>query len=467
MAALASAAVGKWIVFPVLVKDNQSSTARVSKFEVNPVRKIPINTSDNQSEVVSDFNQRNLQKSYVHSVIFAQDDFPLAIASETASKSDTFNPIYSVQQLLANQGIVIPGIDENSSHADALFAVYFSDSGTISDQAIEIILGDWARINPAAAWQWIESNDTTEILHQYRATIVQHWLEQDADAALLAVTSLQWSNDKDELLADYASFIAIEEPDRAFYWAYGLADDRSRRRVLDRVIYDWASADPEQVILHLNSIAEPEIRQQMLIQAGPAITAKLIQTNAQQALLWINSLGEHEQQFLSPIAFQQWVNKNPVEAMNWLTAQSDNPDNELYMSSVATTLAYQNLPVAMQVFPTMTIAIQENMAPSIAYSLYQVNSDDAKIWSNNLSSLSVQRSAHRGTLKASVDAEPEFALQMALEYTGNDQNQVLVDTAIEVDQQHPGLIEIWLTNAPVNEAQRQVIREALVRSPPD
>lgn len=383
------------------------------------------------------------------------------------SNIDGTQPASNIYQLLANNGIALVGIDNLSSHLDALFAAYFDQTEADSEHAIEIILGDWAKTHPAEAWQWIQSNDTTGVLDRFRVSIIQHWLPLNADAALLAIMNLATSDEKDQLLANYAAFVAIDEPDRAFYWAYGLTNEKSRRHALDSVVYQWASSDPEQVILHLNSIVEPEIRQQMLFQSGPTITAQLAQTNPQRAMLWTSSLNKYENEFLSPIAFQQWVNKNPDEALNWLTAENNNLDSELYMSSAATTLAYQDLNVAMEVFPAMTQTVQENMASSIAFSLYQVNPNDAKVWSNNLSNQVLQNNANRGILLASVDTEPEIALAMALAYTGHDQNDVLVHTAIEVDQQHPTLLESWLLSAPLNNAQVYEIREALVRSPED
>ena len=387
---------------------------------------------------------------------------PSVLADNNATQS-----IESVYKRLANQGIFLTGIDDRSSYLDALFAAYFDVTESDTEHAIGIILGSWAKTHPAEAWQWIQSNDATGVLGQFRLTIVQYWLPIDADAALLAIMDLDTSDEKDRMLADYAAFIAIDEPERAFYWAYELTTDKARRLALDRVVYEWASSEPEQVILHLDGIAELEIRQQILFQAGPTITAQLIQTNPHRAMLWTNSLNKHEYEYLSPIAFQQWVNKNPTEAMNWLSAEYNSTNSELYMASAATTLPYQNLSVAMQVFPVMTATVQQNMASPIAFSLYQVNPNDAKLWTNNLQSATLQNNANRGILLATANTEPETALLMALDYTGRDQDQVLIDTAMEVDQQHPTFLENWLLTAPLNTAQVHKIRKALVRSPTD
>ena len=390
--------------------------------------------------------------------------------SEAVPSTAQANPVNaspSVQQLLADQGITLAGINDNSDHVDALFTAYFDQTDIDSDHAMEIILGDWAKSKPAEAWQWIQSNDTTGALHQFRATVVQYWLPLDADAALMAIVGLTASDDKNELLADYAAFIATKEPDRAFFWAYGLSDANARQQALDRVVYQWASSDPEQVIIHLSSITEPDIRQQLLFQAGPTITAQLTQTNPYQAMTWTDTLNENEFAFLTPIAFQQWININPTDAIAWLATEKNYQNSELYMASAATTLAYQNLPIALEVFPTMTDSVQESMASSIAFSLYQIDPNDAKTWSFNQTNPAVQLKANRGMLLASVDTEPEFALQMALDYVGQDQNEVLVTTVTEVDQQHPDLLETWLLNAPINDTQLQNIQTALVRSPPD
>lgn len=369
--------------------------------------------------------------------------------------------------LLADQGIVLEGIDSNSTHVDTLFMVFFNQTNIDTEQALEIILGDWAKSEPAQAWQWIQNNDPTGVLSAYRATIVHHWLPIDANAALLAITSLPTSNDKDLMLAGYAAFIAVEEPDRAFYWAYGLTNKTTRQLVLDSVVYQWASSDPEQAILHLENIIEPEIRQQLLFQTGPALTSQMTQTNPHRSMMWTSSLNKYENEFLSPIAFQQWINKNPDEAMSWLISENDSVSYELLMTNAATTLAYQDLPVAIEYFPSMSNSIQENMASSIAFSLYQVDPNEAKNWSNNLPVPKTQQNANRGILLASVNTEPEFALQMALDFVGQEHNEVLISTAIEVDQQHPELLEHWLLDAPITQTQLSNIRSSLVRLPAD
>lgn len=460
--ALAGAASAKWAI--------QSSVVPIDE----PTSTQKLDTSHYlQQSAPLDLSERS-RKTPLHPIQLAQtkhSDFHSNVSqSIDDGYADNVNeakaPINLVA-FLAEQGIILTGVDNNSSHADLLFTIFFHEPSTDKDHAIEIILGDWSRTQPAEAWQWIQSNDSTGTLRRYRATILQHWLPINANAALLAITSLPPSDDKDRMLADYAAFIAIEEPDRAFYWAYGLTNRTTRQLVLDSVVYQWASSDPEQVILHLESILEPDIKQQLLFQAGPTITSQLTQTNPHRAMMWTSSLNKYENEFLSPIAFQQWVNKNPDEAMGWLLTQNNSATNELFMANAASTLAYQNLPVAVEYFPSMSTTVQENMASSIAFSLYQIDPNEAKNWSNNIPVSKVQKNANRGILLASVNTEPEFALQMALNLVGQDQNEVLITTAVEVDQQHPDLLENWLLNAAVSESQLQDIRTALVRLPID
>ncbi len=478
--ALICAAGAKWVHQSVLTDGHQASHHAATDHQNSDDHiqhqagsiastKLPL-TDLNASQQASD-----LINSAVHPVHQYPLNDPLRLFPNTpqrlASNRVTDNDTTAVYKLLADQGIRLIGIDEHSSHIDALFAAYFDLDGSSNNLALDIIIGSWVKTHPADAWQWIENNDTTGVLHRFHPTIIQQWLPIDADAALLAITSLAESPEKDNLLADYGAFIAAEEPDRAFFWAYGLTNEQSRRAVLDRVVYEWASSDAEAAVVHLDSITDLQTRQQLLFQAGPAISANLIQTDAQQALTWVTSLGGDVQTYLSPIAFHQWVNKNPEAALDWLVAQQYEVNVDLFMSSAASTLAYQNLPEAMRIFPSMSTNVQQSMASSIAFSMYQIDSNLAMNWINNQSSINVRHNANRGILKASVLHEPELALQMALELlvgnTSGDAAEVLVSTAIEVDQQHPGLVETWLTTAPITDVQLDDIQEALIRTPPD
>ena len=383
----------------------------------------------------------------------------------TANKSYGLFQTLNINSLLANEGINLPGIDDTTTHASGLHYVLYEQSSITTERALDIIIGDWIKQDPAAAWWWLEANDVTGVLDRYRNAIVQHWLAIDSNSALLAITGLPTSSKKEHLLATYAAHVAIHEPEKAFYWAYALQDENERRQALDSVVYQWASSDPEQVIMHIDNIIEPTLREQLLYQAGPSITAALTKIDPLRAMLWTDSLNSDENQFLSPIAFQQWINKNPEDALNWLSATKTGTDSDIYMTTVAGTLAYQDLPTAVNIFPTLSEQVQTDMAASIAFGLYQESPIDAQVWTNNISNPKVHLSASRGMLVATVDDEPELALQLAIEYSAQDQTEVLVSTALEVDQQHPYLLESWLLTAPLTSEQHTDILGALVRQP--
>lgn len=403
------------------------------------------------------------------------------LAPELTQTNDSSTDV-ELRTLFVRAGIGLELLSPEHDYAAALNSILFqrdalSNNESLSnneflsnkkseiDTAIAIIIAQWLTKDPAAVWWWLEENDITGTLDRFRNAIVQSWLDKDPNQALFAISNLPTSEIKVQLLAAYAQHLVADEPEHAFYWASDLQVQEERMHALDRVVYHWANSDPEQVITHLNAITDEVFREQLILQAGPSITAHLTLLNPYNAINWVETLSAREQEFLRPIAFQQWVNINPQEAFNWLNTERTPTQAEIYMTSVSETLAYQDLPTALQIFPEQSEKVKIDMASSISFRLFQQDPHEAQAWSNNLFNPSVQQSADKGILLANIDDAPETALQMAIDYTGPDQDEVLVTTATEVDQQHPELLQEWLLSAPLSHDQHANILQSLIRQP--
>lgn len=331
--------------------------------------------------------------------------------------------------------------------------------------AIDIIVQQWSKKNPALAWEWLLNNNTDGVLNQYQRRTLSYWAANEPNAALVALNDLPASLHKTNLHKDYAVALVKQDPQQAFDWAVQISDETLREYTIDTVAYHWASTQPNAVIAHLDSITDPLIRKQLLYGAGPTIASAMITEDPLKTIHWSDNLALDEQAFIKPLAFQSWFQEDAQSAASWLSEQGDPSVNTLYLSNVASSLPYSNLPVAMELFPSLSPELQENMAGPIALGLYETDSDGVQNWVDALPSLALRNKANSGLLYASIKTEPVRALELANTYSGDDKLMVLTTAATEVDQQHPGLLEQWLDSANITDQERHSIAEALIRQP--
>jgi len=356
----------------------------------------------------------------------------------------------------------------NTQHIDSLYNLTPSTDPTIVNSTLlENLLSDWASYNPAGAWEWISNNDSTGTLNKYRISVMQEWLTLNSDEAFQAINSLPTSSIRTRLIADYAAMAASYNPHQAFDWAASLTNPLERKTALDSVVYEWATNDPTEVVAQLDTAVAPDIKDQLLYSAGPTIASQLSQLNSREAMQWTDTLNEEQQALLKPIAFQQWINKDTQEAINWLTNENKLANSSLYLSTSAATLPYRDLDSALTVFPHLQENIQQEMAAPIAYSLYKLDEAQAQAWMYELSSPNILDKANAGYLMATATEEPVSALNMALQMHNNSQSDILTTIAAEVDQQHPEALENWIANTNLSAEQLNDIRSALERNPTD
>ena len=342
-----------------------------------------------------------------------------------------------------------------------------TDPTIVNSTLLENLLNDWASYNPAGAWHWINNNDATGTLNKYRVSVMQEWLTVDSNEAFLAINSLPSSNIRTRLIADYAAMAASYNPYQAFDWAASLTNPLERKKALDSVVYEWASNDPVEVIAQLDTAVSPQIKNQLLYSAGPTIASQLSQLDSRKAMLWTDTLNQEQQALLKPIAFQQWINQDSQEALSWLTNENKLADSSLYLSTSAAALPYRDLDSALTIYPHLQENIQQEMASSIAYSLYKEDPAQAQAWMYEISSPNILDKANTGYLMATATNEPFSALNMALEMDNNNNTDILATIAAEVDQQHPAALENWIANTSLSDTQLTTIRSALVRNPSD
>jgi len=362
------------------------------------------------------------------------------------------NALITDAQLLVYQGIA----QQDPEHAIQLAVNNSQNQAT--DPTVITVLSDWATSDPVAAMAWLEQNGNEMLWQNHRSTILYHLIDVDPAAALEKIQSLPNSGDKPYLLAQYAARIARQDPFEAFTWAESLTHPMSRQQAIADVVNHWAMTNPNQLLAHIESLSDADQRTKLLRIAAPTISYAMTERNPLAAIDWADQLPLEDRERMRSTVFQQWFYQSPEPALNWLTQQAGASE---MMKSVLPDLPYQDLPLALQMFPTLDTGMQQSMAPGLAYQLSLQSTDEASAWIATLSDPSIRSSAQSGIIQATVDVDPDRALMMAAEHAGDDRSDVLFSTAFGVSQLNPALVESWLKVASLSTDERSELQQML------
>lgn len=310
--------------------------------------------------------------------------------------------------------------------------------------AVMTILAEWASTEPAAALVWLEQQGSASLRQSHTATILYAWLEQDPQAALAQIEAMPTSRDKPFLLGQYAAFTAEKDPLNAFQWAESLLNPAARQQAMIEVVNQWAMLNPDQLLAHLDSLPDAYQRKQLLALAAPTITYQMTEQNPLKAIAWANKLPGEGRRMVQTMVFQQWFQREPEPAMNWLNQQTGVDDKTSMMASVLPDLPYQDLSLALQMFPTLNSSTQEQMAAAMAFQLSMQGIDAAESWIAALANHAVRTTATAGLIEAAVETDPARALALAEEHAGDNRADVLFSTVAGVSQLDPALVAGWL-----------------------
>jgi hypothetical protein len=261
---------------------------------------------------------------------------------------------------------------------------------------------------------------------------------------LAKIEAMPASRDKPFLLGQYAAMTAEKDPLSAFQWAESLLNPPTRQQAMIEVDNLWPMMNPDQLQAHLDSLPDVHQRKQLLALAAPTITYQMAERNPLKAIAWADKLPAEDRSIVQTMVFQQWFQREPEPAMNWLNQQSDVDDKTSMMASVLPDLPYQDLPLALQMFPTLDSSTQEQMAAAIAYQLSMQGVNAAESWIATLPNHAVRTTATAGLIEAAVETDPARALAMAEEHAGENRANVLFSTVVGVSQLDPALVAGWL-----------------------
>jgi hypothetical protein len=114
----------------------------------------------------------------------------------------------------------------------------------------------WAREDPVATSEWIESFPADELRAQASQVLLGYWLESDRAAAESFAASLPAGPVSDQAHERVAQFLASTSGADAVSWAERIEDPTKKQQTLAFVISEWQRQDPVAVQLLLRQRPE-------------------------------------------------------------------------------------------------------------------------------------------------------------------------------------------------------------------
>jgi hypothetical protein len=182
-----------------------------------------------------------------------RDQLELALAREWSQR----DPAGVLADLATNSGpefaewrrLTLAGLADHLTTMDGPAAADFVTKnlmpGAAQETAAMGAVVAWARQDPAAAQQWIESFSSAEFRSRANQVVMSYWLERDPVSAQAYANSLPAGGPRDEASEHVAQFLAARGPRDAISWAERISDPRRKSQALDFVLSAWERQDPD------------------------------------------------------------------------------------------------------------------------------------------------------------------------------------------------------------------------------
>jgi len=200
----------------------------------------------------------------------------------------------------------------------------------------------WAKQDAAGALAWCQENLTGSSLAQSVAGVLKGAADKNASAAAALVAGMDPSPARsaaaavvaDKLFPDLGGLDPIKPETVA--WVAGLDDD-ARRRVLDKVTWEWASSDPFSMAKFMATLTPDQVPP----WTDSILARQMAHKAPSQAIAWAANLPGERGVDAGAEAFAEWRNSQPDAAMKWFDdLPSTDPRREPFFRQVIQTLAF-------------------------------------------------------------------------------------------------------------------------------
>jgi len=203
-------------------------------------------------------------------------------------------------------------------------------------QAVSGIATEWAKHDPASAWNWARSLGTEGVFHAH--TVMEEVSRGHPDQAAAFVSEFSLQQPQEAVAMSLTAMRGMTEAGN-FDGARKLAGEVQLRTLEDKGVLlnfmagQWARYEPEKTAQWVQSLPEGPLRSQALIGLGES-WAEVDSPKAAQFAVQLPA-GEQRQLALKQ-AISNWIVTAPSEASDWVDKLEPSPDLDQAVAAVAT-----------------------------------------------------------------------------------------------------------------------------------
>ncbi len=367
------------------------------------------------------------------------------------------DPQHNKYPFIANQAYSV--LAESNPLAALEQALQSNNSGNMQQQSIEQIVMQWSNQDPQAAIEWINQNPDLVKKDYMKEIAISHLMYSNPQAGLDMIPTIENAQRRNQMQAEYAAQLANTSPEQAYAWASELGIATSRSMAQQRVLEVWSYSDPETAISFVSTLSEGEVTENALHNLYSSAAHTKGMTDPASAMIWAESLPTKYANNARQTVFYSWVEQSPEDAMQWAEYSADPHVSEMLMQSMAPMISNTNLELALRLYPNMNSDTQSQMAYGIVQQLYNEDPSNAEHWVNALPQGPAKTEANTMLVMSLADSQPERALDMALQQSGEMRTQLLMQLSYSTASQHPDVLKNWVAGANLTDEERQMMTQ--------
>lgn len=205
--------------------------------------------------------------------------------------------------------------------------------------AIETVAIQWASQDLASVITWIQTLSGLEKITASKAA-ANEAIYTDPRQALILVETLPKGSARDDLLTRAASEWAVHDMNAAVDWALQIKDEALYSSVISSIAKTWGAEDPK-LAATLATMALNPGRSQDSAVAG--VAQQWVQKDPQEAIRWVTRFPEgHLRRCTLEMLVNLWADQDLDRVGTWVKTLQDDPDRDTVIFIYANKVALHN-----------------------------------------------------------------------------------------------------------------------------
>lgn len=251
----------------------------------------------------------------------------LAIALKAYASANGADALTWAEQHLEDQvtapyllGAIYAGLAAHGNPRDVIDQAQQLPAGPSRNQAVEAVIGEWARQDMNAVFDWIEVQPLSEDLFGVYRSVMFDYINQHPDVAPHVIRQMRDSDLKGQLAESYTRLVAGRaDIESALQWAESIESEQTRHNATWIALDTWSQNEPQGALDYALEYYQAPEYSGLLRQ----MSENLARTNPPELANKLDAYPVASQVDCGQLVAQYWFQQDPAAAERWLESLSD------------------------------------------------------------------------------------------------------------------------------------------------